>query len=213
MGTGCATRDTPRDIMNIPGTKGDVIQLCRQLGYSTGSFASYMNNRCPKVSWNGSMWTSKYESYTPYAIQIRCWTSDPCSDAPTTNPTTTPSVEPTRNPTTSTSIQSDYRKDIGDGTHDLLTMENMATTIISVMECDCEQCLEEEEFTEDFEAKFWSKHYRNFIIVSVSGGIVLLLTGAVMMICLKRFVAKRRMTMIEENMGQMTKVRKEDWYE
>ena len=79
VGAGCAKNSAPRDIMNIPQRIGDVIQLCRQLGYSSGSAVTASTNRCPKVSWNGQKWTSDLQANTLYATQIRCWTSNPCA--------------------------------------------------------------------------------------------------------------------------------------
>ena len=96
-------------------------------------------------------------------------------------------------------------------------MEHMATTeILDYVECDCDHCFEG-ELIDSFEGDTFTEDIRLIIILTIVGTLAFLVMAVLLVICVRRIImgklVTRRLSIIEENIGQMTRIKNEDLYE
>merc|ERR1719270_2413893 len=77
---GCCCASRPNNICNSPHTATDAAQLCRDLGYRSGTVFTGNGNRCPEVSYGSDRWSSDFVQSPHYGKWFRC--SRPLGPAP-----------------------------------------------------------------------------------------------------------------------------------
>ena len=91
----CASASYPNSIHNSPDDSASATQICKQLGYRTGTVYRVSYNACPEPNWSTSTgkWQTDYIGSLGYGKYYTC--SNPCPRETTQQP----SMQPTMNPT------------------------------------------------------------------------------------------------------------------